>query len=454
MKVKLTAPLHEYQKKAVRHVLRKKGNALFLEMGLGKTLSTLEILSCLRQLGEAKRTLIVAPKRICDQVWRQEAQKWGFSPIGYLGGSPSSRQMMLKNPTHDAYLITYELLPWLEEQDDFPFDCMVFDEISKLKNSKSKRWRALKQIIRRHPDLIRIGLTGTPAPNGYADLWAQLYILDDGATLGEHKTKYLHTYFRDVSRDPQRYNRWVLRPGAQEVIEGMLRKGGVLTMRASDVLKQTKPIVLPHLEVRLGTTAQTMYEELETELLARLPDGRVILPYDEGVVNAKLRQVSSGFIVDEQGTPQTICTAKVKALADYLEEMNGEPLLLVYTYRHELAMIRQHLGYPVPYIGGGVSTADAGQAVVAWNRRELPLLAVQPQSAGHGLNLQEGGHNILFYSTDWNLETYQQVVARLDRQGQKSQVFVRHMIAGDVEGAILEQLRQKAGLQNQLMEKV
>jgi len=448
MSIKLIAPLHEYQKQAAGHVLGGKGNALFLEMGLGKTLTTLQILAGRRQQGKTKRTLILGPKRICEQVWRQEAEKWGQTPIGYLGGSPSSRKKMLENPTYDVYCMTYENLIWLEKTGLFPFDTVVLDELSKMKNSTSKRWRAFKQILVDHDPFV-LGLTGTPAPNGYHDLWAQMFCLDRGRTLGPHKTRFLHHYFQDTSPDPRKYHRWRPKPGAVEEINERLKQGGVIAMRAADVLGQQAPTMLPAVRVGLSPIAAEIYEQLEKEFLAELPGGKVVLPEHASVTQMKLRQVASGFIHDDDGEPEVLDYNKVKVLLDLVEEMDGEPLMVVYTYRQELQMILEHLD--APYLGGGVGSRQADDIIAKWNRRELPVLLVQPQAAGHGLNLQAGGHHILFYSTDWNLETYQQVIARLNRQGQESPVFVRHMIAGDVERLILQALASKAGLQDQLM---
>lgn len=448
---KLIAPLHDYQRRAGRHVLAGRGNALFLEMGLGKTLTTLEVLRHRMHHGRTSKTLLLAPRRICEQVWRQEVTRWNLDIcVEFLNGGPKQRIKAIEAGKADVYLLTYENLSWLEETGLFPWDTVVLDELSKMKNSGSKRWRAFKRMIKKHEPWT-LGLTGTPAPNGYVDLWAQMYCLDRGATLGEVKGTYLTKYFNNISRDPRRYARWVLKPGAKEQIDLKLKRAGVLSMRARDVLDQPLPIRLPDLRITLPTAAAETYRELETELLATMPSGQVILPDHEGVIQLKLRQLSSGFMIDEDKRPHRLHTAKVDALKEYVESMAGEPFLLVYTFQEELAMIQEALG-GVPYLGGGVNEWHANQAITRWNRGDLPVLPIQPQSGGHGLNLQDGGHHILFYSTDWNLETYQQVVARLDRQGQESPVFVRHMSAGGVETDIHDRLGEKAGLQDHLMD--
>jgi SNF2 family DNA or RNA helicase len=454
MTYKLQAPLHGYQKRAAKHVLQNKGNGLFLEMGLGKTLTALEVINFRLVKGHVKRALVIAPRRICEQVWRQEATHWKYPySVKFLSGGPRQRLAELKKPTADVYLLTYENLPWLAKQNLFPFDLVVLDELSKMKNSGSIRWRAFKKLRSRHNFKV-VGLTGTPSPNGYHDLWAMMYCLDQGSSLGAQKGTFLNTYFTDTSRDPTRYHRWKLKPGAKEQIDALLRRAGVLAMLASDVLDQKKPVVLPHIYIDLPARCQRMYAELERELMVRLPDGTVVLVEHSAVTKMKLRQLSSGFMKDESGKVHRLHSGKQAALAEYVEELAGEPVLLVYTFVEELEMMREVLGRNLPYLGGGVSEAQADGYVRAWNARELPAMAIQPQSGGHGLNLQFGGHHILFFGLDWDLDTYQQVIARLNRQGQTSPVFIRHLVAGEVETQVLASLADKARLQASLMSKL
>jgi SNF2 family DNA or RNA helicase len=450
-KFRLIAPLHEYQKRVARHVLAGKGNGLFLEMGLGKTLTTLEILRHRMHHRKTRKTLILAPRRICEQVWRQEVTHWSL-PLStcYLSGPAAQRLRMIEANQHDIYLMTYENLIWLEDQEIFPFDTVVLDELTKMKNSGSKRWRAFKRILSKHNPWV-LGLTGTPAPNGYPDLWAQLYCIDQGKTLGPVKGEFLRKYFNDISRDPTRYHKYVLKPGAKDQIDWLLRKAGVIALRAGDVLGQQRPTVLPSIQVNLPQECRTIYTDLEDELMATMPGGQVVLPEHQATAQLKLRQLSSGFMFDDDGNVHRLHKEKLKALEEYIEEMNGEPLLVVYTFTEELAMIAEHFG-SLPFIGGQSSARMVDENIRAWNNRELPVMLVQPQAAGHGLNLQKGGHHILFYSTDWNLETYLQVIARLNRQGQESPVFVRHLVAGEVEERINQVLAGKAGLQDHLMD--
>lgn len=449
MTVKLHAPLRDYQERALEHLLAEKGNALFLELGLGKTLTTLEFIHQLKQEGSITRALIVAPRRICELVWRQEVESWGYPlSVHFLKGTPKQRQAALERPAHDVYLMTYENLQWIEGK-PFPFDLVVFDELTKMKNSGSKRWRTWRRLMRDNDPWV-LGLAGRPAPNGYVDLWAQMFALDGGRTLGTRKGAYLSEYFTDISRDPTRYHNYVLNHGAEEKIAQRLLDGGVLCMTAAEVLGQEPPVFLPNPRVELPSSAKDIYRELEDELMATMPDGTTVLPDHEAVVSMKLRQVSSGFILDEDRRAHYLHTAKLDLLQECVEEMSGEPLMVVYTYTEELKMIRERLG-DVPYLGGGAREDYAQMVVDSWNRRKLPVLLVQPQAAGHGLNLQFGGHNILFYSCDWNLDTYEQVIGRLHRSGQESTVFIRHLVAGGIEDRILEALQAKSRAQDQLM---
>lgn len=458
-KYRLREELHEYQRDCVKHVATGKGNALFLEMGCGKTLITLELLNFRRwhrinkHALPAQRILVLAPKRVCEQVWGQEVAKWGYTfRVFNLNQTPAKRQALLEAGEPGIYLMTYEKLLWLQDTGLFPFEDVVLDELTKLKNSSSKRWRAFRRMVDRHTPWV-LGLTGTPAPNGYADLWAQMYCLDRGETLGSRKTAFLSRFFRDVSPDPRKYHKWQIRDSrAKNEIDGLLKGSGVISLRARDVVPNQKdPVELPHIRIRLSGKAASIYQELSDELMATMPDGKIVLPEHEGVTVIKLRQVSNGFMLDEDREVHRLHTEKLDALEEYLEEMNGEPLMVVYTFQEDLKMLQER--FPgTPALGGGSGNID--ETVRAWNAGELPMIFVQPQAAGHGLNLQHGGHHILFYSTDWNLETYQQVIARLNRQGQTSPVMVRHMVAGEIEEKVITALSRKAGVQSSLMQRL
>jgi len=449
--IKYHAPLHDYQKIAVESVLFNGNKALFLEMGLGKTLATLEIIYQLKH----KLVLIIAPKIIADSVWGPEIEKWEY-PFDYyrLAGSPAKRCRMLNHAETGIFTMTPELVPWLCLNDYYKiFDMVVIDEITKFKNTKSKRWRALSKQVKQHPNIMRIGLTGTPSPNGLHELWGQLFILDNGKTLGKFKGKYLNAFFRDTSPEPRKFHQWRLLRGSEERILRRMRECGIISMKANQVLQQEDIINLPNLIIDMPAAARKIYKELEVDLMATMPDGTLVLPEYETTISIKMRQLSSGFMIDDDGVTHIIHWEKAKALKEYLELVQGQPQLIVFIYKAESKMIQKILG-PVPMLAGGTSAKLRQSYIESWNKGLLPAMLVQPQAAGHGINLQDGGHNILFYSSDYNLETYQQVRARIHRQGQKETVFSRHMIGGSIENRIIQSLNRKAKQQDRLMTKL
>lgn len=442
--------LHEYQVRVVNSIVNHGTRAVFMEAGLGKTLTTLTALENIYDKWYRVPTLVIAPKIICETVWPVEAEKWGFDiTVGQLAGTPAKREKILESLDKDVLCITPELVPWLCAQKNFPFKIVVIDELTKFKSTNSGRWRALKQLFKSRKLLV-LGLTGTPAPNGLEDLWAQMYLLDKGATLGVHKTHYLNEYFIDISRDPTRYSQYIPRAGAVERIIDKLKQSGTICLRASDVLGQKEATVLPSIKVPLNKKADKIYNEVVTQSMATLDDGTVVLPSTDTVALQKLRQISSGFIIDEDGEVHHLHNNKVDMLKEYVEELGGSPLMVVFTYRAELEMIRKV--FPdAPALAGGVSTKDRQAILKTWNEGNLPILLVQPQAAGHGVNAQSGGNHMLFYSCSYDLELYDQVVARLNRQGQKKEVIIRHMVAGEVEEQIYKKLATKSKLQTKLM---
>lgn len=447
------APLHDYQKLAVDKVLNEGYVGLFLEPGLGKTLTTLEIIHQLYEKYERVPALIVAPKTICDHVWPDEIEKWGHGfSMAVLSGdhTPKRRMKILEGEQADITLITPDLLVWLETTGIFPYKIIAIDELTKFKSSGSGRWKAFKKLLAKRKCLV-LGLTGTPCPNGLPDLWSQMYLLDKGESLGKFKTHFLEDHFIDVSPDPRRYSNYVPRRGSEKAIWQKLRSGGVMAMTAKDVLGQQAPIILPSIRFNLEGPAKKIYKELETELMATMPDGTIVLPEHDCVISLKLRQVSSGFMIDDDKKVHTLHHKKARALEEHVESLNGEPVMCVYSYNAELEDVRKVIKN-VPALAGGVSKAQRIKTIAAWNAGEVPLLMVQPQAAGHGVNLQEGGHRVLFYSAGYDLELYDQVVARLNRQGQKSPVFIQHMVCGAIEDDIYLKLAVKSLKQSTTMD--
>lgn len=438
---------HEYQAYAIKRVEGQPNIGLFLEMGLGKTIITLTAVAHLLDDFAVGKVLVVAPKQVALTVWTQEAAKWSHTKhlrVSVMcGGSAADRRAALRAKA-DIYVINRENLAWLvdEVESRWPFDMVVLDELSSFKSRSSGRWKALRRVRRQIKRLV--GLTGTPAPNGLLDLWAQVYLLDEGAALGRTLTAYRDRYFTPGARKGYIVYDWKPLPLAEEAIYERL-EGLCLSMKSVDHLTMPERIdnVIP---VQLPGEALRQYRELEREYLLRLGDIDIIGD-SAAVVTGKLLQVAGGAIYDDSGEWHELHQAKLDALETVLEAANGKPVLCYYGYRHELNRIKSR--FPQAEV---LSTADQ---VRRWNAGEIPLLLAHPASAGHGLNLQSGGSTMVWFGLTWSLEQYQQANARLYRQGQKETVVIHHLVAaGTVDERVMRVLQGKASLQDELMDAV
>ncbi|MTI95404.1 MAG: DEAD/DEAH box helicase [Firmicutes bacterium] len=379
---------------------------------------------------EVARVLVIAPLRVAETVWTSEAAKWEHLRhlrLSRVIGSQKQRLAALGVPA-DIYLINRENVEWLVNHygKDWPFDMVVVDELSSFKSPKARRFRALRKV---RPLVNRIvGLTGTPAPNGLIDLWAQVYLLDQGERLGKTVTGYRSRYFEPGRGDRSRriiYN-WEPKAGAEEAIHAKIADI-CISMKAADWLELPERItnVVP---VNLSEKAAKQYKQLERKLLLPFAEGDVVAD-TAAVLSNKLLQLANGAVYDEHGGVQEIHQVKLEALADLIEAANGKPVLVFYNYRHDLDRIKQR--FP------GAKTLESAAEIHAWNAGDIPLLLAHPASAGHGLNLQAGGHTIIWFGLTWSLELYQQANARLDRQGQQHNVIVHHLVS---EGTMDEQV--------------
>jgi hypothetical protein len=432
------ADLHEYQRRAVQHILDHPACALWLDLGLGKTISTLTAIADLIDSCVVERVLVIAPLRVARTVWAQEMRAWAHTRhlrASLVLGSSEARSKALRAPA-DIYVINRENIPWLVERygTRWPYDCVVIDEASSFKSSKALRWRALRKV-RKYIDRI-IQLTATPASNGLEDLWAQVYLLDGGERLGRTKTGYLQRWF-----DPDYWGKkYTPRPGADEAIRQQLTDI-VLSMQASDYLNMPERVDV-RIPVTLPPPAQAQYEELKRTLLLTLADD-VVNAANAAVLGGKLMQLCNGAVYAESDTT-ILHDAKLDALAD-LREDSTEPMLVAYTYRHDLARLRER--FP-----DAVAITDPG-AIDRWNRGEIGMLLAHPASAGHGLNLQHGGSLLVWFGLTWSLELYQQFNGRLHRQGQTRPVRVVHLVAdGCIDERVLDALSAKQDVQQSLVE--
>ena len=468
---------HAYQKRAVKWLLEHAAAALFLDPGLGKTSIALAAWKMLKAMDVASRALVVAPLRVAHEVWPAEAEKWidfqGLT-VAVLHG-PHKAELFASDA--DVCVINPEGLEWLlgiektktqtgrtrvavdlRRWKSFGFDTLIVDELSKFKHIQTQRFKALKQVL---PSFARRwGLTGSPAANGLIDLFGQCYILDTGRSLGPYITHYRMKYFTP-SYDGFS---WTLRDGADKEIYARL-KPLALRMSAEDYL-EVPAVVETRIMVDLPKSARRVYDALEDDLLARIDD-KTVVAANAAAASTKCRQVANGGVyltpdIEAFLAPRDrlrewvdLHTAKVDAVADLIEELQGQPLLVAYDFEHDLARLRAKLGKTVPYLGGGVSTTRMREVVCAWNAGELPVLLVQPQTVAHGLNLQgaDAAH-IVFHSLTWNYEHDDQLIRRLRRQGNKAaRIFVYRVVAKDtVDEAILGALRSKQRGQQALFE--
>ena len=465
-----------YQKTAVKFLLEHAAAGLFLEPGLGKTSTTLAAIKFLKKRGVINKVLIVAPLRVCYSVWPREIEKWDdFRDLTFTILHGPDKDANLEKDV-DIYLINPEGLDWLlqakktktstgktkvdvdlKRWKKFGFDTLVPDELSKFKHTNTNRFKALKLVL--HTFQRIWGLTGSPAANGLMDLFGQCYVLDQGRTLGQYITHFRMKYF-DKGYDG--YS-WTLRDGSEAEIYKRL-KPLVLSMKAEDHLDMPA-LVENNILVDLPESVMEIYEMLEEDLFAKIDD-KIVVAANAAAASTKCRQVANGGIyIDPEvqalvQLPKSkrdwvdLHTAKVDALADLVEELQGSPILVAYDFGHDLARIQEKFGKDVPYIGGGVTPKRSTQLEQMWNNKELPILFGHPQSIGHGLNLQEAGNHVAWLSLTWNYELYDQFIRRVLRQGNEhKRVFVHHIIArGTIDHAILAAVKSKKNGQNALFQ--
>lgn len=458
---------HAYQKKAVKFLLEHGGAGLFLDPGLGKTSITLAAISVLKREGLFNGALVLAPLRPAQQVWPEELQGWAdFADLTYCVLHGPKKEELLQQ-RHDIYIINYEGLRWLVGSGALKtllkkawVDTLVVDELSKLKWMQTQRFKLIKPLLPKFQR--RWGLTGSPAANSLMNLFGETYILDCGRAFGPYITYFKRQYFLSTGTTRvQTHNRgmqeveigWVPKPGAEEELYAKLRPT-VLRMDADDYL--TLPKLLPHYhKIDLPPAARKVYDEMEEELVALL-DGNLVTAANTATAMGKCRQIASGALYLHKIDPITgapaaggwreVHAAKLDFLEDLLDELQGQPLWCGYEFQHDIERIVKRLGKATPWIGGGVSSARAAELQRAWNANELPYLFANPQSVGHGLNLQKGNAaHVGFFTLPWDYELYDQFIRRLRRQGNAATTLhVHHIVARDtVEEYVLASLKGK-----------
>lgn len=433
--------LHEYQERAIQFIKDKKRCMLLLSMGLGKTTSTLTAMSDLIDSFMVSKVLVIAPLRVASSVWKQECGKWEqlkHMQVSVCLGTERQRLAALSR-TADVYTINRENVPWLVAHygDKWPFDAVVIDESSSFKNPSSRRFKALRKVLP-HTNYF-IELTGTPAPNGLLDLWAQVYLVDFGASLGRTMHGYKQRFFES---DYMGY-KFAPRAGAADQIHKAIAPIA-LSMRAEDYLQLPQRIDLIEY-IDLPAAALELYKDFERELLAELPTGEEVEAMNAAVLANKLLQLGNGAMyTDDKGSWREIHAAKIDALKE-LVEANDEPILVAYGYKTDLA--RLQAAFPE-----AVTLDKDPETIARWNRGEIKMLLAHPASAGHGLNLQDGGALCVWFGLTWSLELYQQFNARLHRQGQQKPVRIVHLVArGCIDERVVNVLSDKDAQQSSLM---
>lgn len=443
---------HNYQRVAIDRLVSSSRLALFQDMGLGKTVEVLTAIQELRMRWRVGRVLVVAPKKVAEATWTAEAAQWDHLKgmrISRVLGTLKKRVRALNTPA-DLYVINRENVPWLVDyyRNDWPFDGVVLDESSSFKNPQSKRFKALKKVLDRIRWLVL--LTGTPAPNGLEDLWAQIYLLDQGQRLGRTITSFREAFFtQDKSYPGQQYRTYSPQPGADKRIEEAISDICV-SMKAEDYLELPEYIedVVP---VELDPAAKKAYKKLEREALLQV-DGATITAGTAAVLNGKLLQLCSGAVYDTEGRPTDIHTCKVEAFLEVVEQLGGQHALVFYWYKHELERLLKALVEKFPGLRVRVYAGEEDER--AWNAGEVDILLAHPASCGYGLNLQAGGHHMIWFAfPNWALEVYQQACKRLHRQGQQFPV-VSHLLVvqGGMDQAVAAALQEKGDAQEALMQ--
>lgn len=437
---------YSYQEYALKFILNSKAAGIFLDCGLGKTVITLTaIAELMHNRFEISKALVIAPLRVAENVWDVEAKKWGHLKhlrVAKVLGSEKKRIQAL-NTNADIYVINRENTKWLVDyyKKDWPFDMLVLDELSSFKSHRAKRFKALRKV---RPLCKRVvGLTGTPAPNGLIDLWAQVYLLDSGQRLGKTISGYRDRYFLPDKRNQHVIFSYKPREGAEEAIYKKL-SDICISMKNRDYL--TLPERMDNiLGINLPPKVLEQYRQLERDLLLPLLEGDIVAG-SAAVLTNKLLQITGGAVYDEEKKVQILHDEKLKALEDLVEAANGKPVLVYYNYRHELERIQKQFLCRV---------LDTAKDMEDWNKGEIPVMLAHPASAGHGLNLQNGGSTIIWFGLPWSLELYQQANARIHRQGQKNTVVVHHLVAKEtIDEDVMQVLAKKQAGQEALLQAV
>lgn len=443
---------HAYQQHCINQIIRIKKLGLFLDMGLGKTVTTL---TAIRELKynrfQIRRVLVIAPKKVAEGTWTKEKDKWDHTRILRVSpvlGSQTKRIRVLNTPA-DIYIINRENVCWLVDyyRNAWPFDMVVIDESSSFKSHSAKRFKSLASV---GPHIDRmVELTGTPSPNGLEDLWSQIYLLDGGERLGRRYTQFRERYFQPDKRgaDGMVYS-YEAKPGTEESILEKI-SDICISMKAEDYL-QLPDITYHEIPVELDAKARKAYVELERQMVLALPEDEAdISVTSAAALSNKLLQLANGAIYDEDRQVHEIHGCKIEAFLELIESLQGKPALVFYNYQHDRERILKALAGKNLRIRELKTPKDEDD----WNARKIDVLLTHPASSAYGLNLQQGGNHVIWFGLTWNYELYTQANKRLHRQGQTEKVIIHHLVCTDTRDEdVMEALHRKDDVQNWVME--
>lgn len=432
--------LHKYQLAAIDFIKQKKKCALFLDMGLGKTALTLTAVSDFLDDFAVSRVLVIAPLRVANTVWTQEAAKWQHLEhltFAVCTGSPRERKAALASNV-DIHVINRENVSWLVDCVKWRWDMVIVDESTSFKNFNTMRSRALRRVVKYFRYTVL--LTGTPSPNSLMDLWAQLYLIDRGERLGRTIGEYRRRFFTQDGFTSYKYEAVA---DAENDVKSLI-KDVCVSMKSADYLELPSKVVV-RVAVELPPQMKKLYDLFEKEFLLELENTQVEALTTAALVN-KLLQICNGFVYDADKVPHVMHDAKIDALRDIVADNPAENFLVAYNFKADLDRLTQ--AFPQ-----AVVLDKKGLALEQWNKGNIRILLAHPASAGHGLNAQFGGSAVVWFGLNWSLELYQQFNSRIYRQGQNKPVRIIHIVSkGCYDDKVVSALRRKVKTQNDLIE--
>ena len=442
---------HEYQQHCINKILDIKKLGLFLDMGLGKTIITLSAIKELKFYRfQVRKVLIIAPKKVAEGTWSNEATKWDHTndlKISRVLGTLNQRTKALYEKA-DIYIINRENVTWLVDfyKNNWDFDMVVIDESSSFKSPTAKWFKSLAAVTQKIDRLVE--LTGTPSPNGLKDLWSQIYLIDQGQRLEKRYTHFREKYFQPDKRgqDGTVYS-YDLKNGSEKAILEKISDVCV-SMKANDYL--TLPdIIYNEIPVVLDTKAKKAYEELETQYVLQISDLEEISVASAAALSNKLLQLANGAVYDEDRTVHGVHNCKIEAFLELVESLQDKPLLVFYNYQHDKERILKALEKSDLRLRELKTTQDEDD----WNNKQIDILLTHPASSAYGLNLQQGGNHVCWFGLNWNYELYTQANKRLHRQGQTEKVIIHHLITQETRDEdVMQALERKDKVQNFVME--